>query len=58
MLSLIGGVKIRIIEASVTVTCADGIRYGGHYRLAANGRAIIASRSSTDGNETHLLRGR
>jgi hypothetical protein len=32
----------------VTVTCADGIRYGGHYRLAANGRAIIASRSSTD----------
>jgi hypothetical protein len=45
-------------EASVTVTCADGIRYGGHYRLAASGRAIIGSRSSTDGNETQLLGGR
>ena len=34
MLSLIGGVKVRIIEASVTVTCHDGTRYGGTYRLA------------------------
>ena len=34
VLSLIGGVKVRIIEASVTVTCADGTRYGGCYRLA------------------------
>jgi hypothetical protein len=58
MLSLIGGVKVRIIEASKTVTCADGIRYGGHCRLAAGGRAIIASRSSTGGSETHLLGGR
>jgi hypothetical protein len=33
-LSLIGGVKVRIITASVTVTCADGTRYGGAYRLA------------------------
>jgi hypothetical protein len=32
--SLIGGVKVRIIEASVTVTCADGTCYGGCYRLA------------------------
>jgi hypothetical protein len=33
-LSLIGGVKVRIIEASVTVTCHDGTSYGGTYRLA------------------------
>ena len=33
-LSVIGGVKVRIIEASVTVTCHDGTRYGGSYRLA------------------------
>jgi hypothetical protein len=34
-ISVIGGVKVRIIEASVTVTCHDGARYGGTYRLAA-----------------------
>ena len=34
VLSVIGGVKVRIIEASVTVTCHDGTRYGGTYRLA------------------------
>jgi Insertion element 4 transposase N-terminal/Transposase DDE domain len=34
-LSLIGGVKVRIIEASVTVTCHDGTSYGGVYRFAA-----------------------
>jgi hypothetical protein len=34
VLSLIGGVQVRIIEASVTVTCTDGTRYGGCYRLA------------------------
>jgi Insertion element 4 transposase N-terminal/Transposase DDE domain len=34
VLSVTGGVKIRIIEASVTVTCHDGTRYGGTYRLA------------------------
>jgi hypothetical protein len=34
VLSLIGGVKVRIITASVTVTCHDGTRYGGVYRLA------------------------
>jgi hypothetical protein len=33
-LSLIGGVKVRIITAQVTVTCHDGTRYGGSYRLA------------------------
>jgi len=33
-LSLIGGVKVRIITASVAVTCHDGTRYGGQYRLA------------------------
>jgi Insertion element 4 transposase N-terminal/Transposase DDE domain len=34
VLSVIGGVKVRIIEASVTVTCHDGTRYSGSYRLA------------------------
>jgi hypothetical protein len=34
VLSVIGGVKVRIIQASVTVTCHDGTRYGGSYRLA------------------------
>ena len=33
-LSLIGGVKVRIIIAQVTVTCHDGTTYGGVYRLA------------------------
>ena len=32
--SVIGGVKVRIIAAQVTVTCHDGTRYGGIYRLA------------------------
>ena len=34
VLSLIGGVKVRIITAQVTVTCHDGTTYGGSYRLA------------------------
>jgi hypothetical protein len=33
-LSLIGGVKVRVITAEVTVTCHDGTTYGGSYRLA------------------------
>jgi Transposase DDE domain len=33
-LSRIGGLAVRIIEAHVTVTCADGTRYTGSYRLA------------------------
>ena len=33
-ISLIGGVKVRIIAASVTVTCHDGTTYGGAYRFA------------------------
>ena len=33
--SLIGGVKVRIIEASVTVTCHDGTTYYGAHRFAA-----------------------
>ena len=33
-LSAIGGVKVRIITAAVTVTCHDGTAYGGVYRLA------------------------
>ncbi len=49
--SLIGGVKVRIIAASVTVTCHDGTRYGGEYRLATTlldhrawpARTLIAS---------------
>jgi hypothetical protein len=32
--SLIGAVKVRIIAASVTVTCHDGTTYGGTYRFA------------------------
>jgi transposase IS4-like protein/DDE family transposase len=36
VLSVIGGVKVRIIEASVTVTCHDATRYGGSYRLATS----------------------
>ena len=32
--SLVGGVKVQIIAASVTVACHDGTRYGGTYRLA------------------------
>jgi hypothetical protein len=31
---VIGGVKVRIIAAEVTVTCHDGTAYGGWYRLA------------------------
>jgi hypothetical protein len=34
VLSLIGGVKVRIIAASVTVTCHDGTSYSDSYRLA------------------------
>ena len=33
-ISVIGGVKVRIITAAVTVTCHDGTTYGGVYRLA------------------------
>jgi len=33
-LSRIGGVTVRIITASVTVTCHDGTHYGSTYRLA------------------------
>jgi len=33
-LSVIGGVKVRIITAAVSVTCHDGTTYGGTYRLA------------------------
>jgi len=33
-LSVIGGVKVRIITAKVSVTCHDGTGYGGVYRLA------------------------
>ncbi|MBV9382700.1 MAG: transposase [Streptosporangiaceae bacterium] len=32
--SMIGGVKVRIITAEVTVTCADGTTYGSSCRLA------------------------
>lgn len=33
-ISLIGGVKVRIITAEVTVTCHNGTSYGDSYRLA------------------------
>jgi hypothetical protein len=45
--SVIGGVKVRIIAAEVTVTCHDGTTYGGWYRLATtltDHRAFPASR--------------
>jgi hypothetical protein len=32
--SLIGGVQVRVIATAVTVTCHDGTRYGGEYRIA------------------------
>lgn len=35
-LSVIGGVKVRVITASVTVTCHDGTTYGDRYRLATS----------------------
>ena len=31
---MIGGVKVQIIEAAVTVTCHDGTQYCGVYRMA------------------------
>jgi hypothetical protein len=34
VLSLIGGLPVRIITAQVAVTCHDGTRYGDAYRLA------------------------
>ena len=34
VLSVIDGVRVRLITATVTVTCQDGTRYGGSYRLA------------------------
>jgi Transposase DDE domain len=45
--SVIGGVKVRVIAAEVTVTCHDGTAYGGWYRLATtllDHRAFPASR--------------
>ena len=33
-LSRIGALTVRVIEADAAVTCADGTRYGGRYRLA------------------------
>jgi Insertion element 4 transposase N-terminal/Transposase DDE domain len=33
-ISAIGGVKVRVIAASVIVICHDGTRYGGDYRVA------------------------
>jgi hypothetical protein len=45
--SVIGGVKVRVIAAEVTVTCHDGSTYGGWYRLATtltDHRAFPAAR--------------
>jgi hypothetical protein len=45
--SVIGGVRVRIIAAEVTVTCHDGTSYGGWYRLATtllDHRAFPATR--------------
>jgi hypothetical protein len=35
-LSVLGGLPVRIIEATITVTCADGTAFTGFYRLATN----------------------
>lgn len=35
-LSVLGGLPVRIVEASITVTCADGTVFTGFYRLATN----------------------
>ncbi|MEU7643043.1 transposase domain-containing protein, partial [Streptomyces sp. NPDC039016] len=35
-LSVIGTVKVRVIDAHVTVTCADGTAFTGSYRLATS----------------------
>ncbi|MER6832354.1 IS4 family transposase [Streptosporangium sp. NPDC000563] len=35
-LSVIGAVQMRIIEARITVTCADGTVFAGSYRLASS----------------------
>jgi hypothetical protein len=35
-LSVLGGLPVRIIEAGITVTCADGTVFTGFYRLATN----------------------
>jgi hypothetical protein len=35
-ISVIGGAQVRVIAASVTVTCHDGTRYGGEWRLATS----------------------
>ena len=45
--SVIGGVKVRVLAAEVTVTCHDGTSYGGWYRLATtllDHRAFPAAR--------------
>ena len=45
-LSRIGKLTVRIIEAEITVTCADGTRYAGRYRLATtllNPRRYLAA---------------
>ena len=45
--SVIGGVKVRVLAAEVTVTCHDGTVYGGWYRLATtllDHRAFPAAR--------------
>ena len=34
VLSVIGGIQVRVITATVTVTCHDGTSYGDSYRLA------------------------
>ncbi|MFD3827295.1 transposase, partial [Streptomyces sp. NPDC058625] len=35
-LSVIGTVKVRVIDARITVTCADGTHFTGSYRLATS----------------------
>jgi hypothetical protein len=35
-LSIINGIRVRVVEALITVTCADGSTYSGSYRLVTS----------------------
>lgn len=50
-LSVIGGVPVRIIEARVSVTCADGSNFEGSYRLATT---LLDARRYPAGRVVHL----
>jgi hypothetical protein len=47
--SVIGGVKVRVIAAEVTVSCHDGTSYGGWYRLATTDALSWPASTRPDG---------